>query len=791
MEEIATEQEAEESHRQDSVSLLTFILLLTLTILTIWLFKHRRVRFLHETGLAMIYGPQYALCWTDCWSNFEIWHPPTSGHDKPFSCSQEDRAYTTLLVNISGKFFEYTLKGEISPGKIYNVEQNDMLRKIAQWYLPGFTTTLDCEYFASVCEQGSPQHGPHAALNGPSELIPGCVMGLGELCSLPSRAAWNGLPGCRLGLRHAPWTSAWARSDFGQTRSSFQGSPQAQHCLEWASGVSGRPALGPVLTRSDFQAVWWACSGPPELTPGLSLPVCGLCSALRAVLGPGNLMYGVVKLMKLVGQLSDKFYYTDCLLFGAIISATDPVTVLAIFNELHADVDLYALLFGESVLNDAVAIVLSSSIVAYQPTGGNIHAFDAAAFFKSIGIFLGIFSGSFMMGVVTGIGLLFFLNKNSYVTKFTKLHCFPLLETALFFLMSWSTFLLAEACGFTGVVSVLFCGITQAHYTYNNLSVESRSRTKQLFEVLHFLAENFIFSYMGLALFTFQKHVFSPIFIIGAFIAVFLGRAAHIYPLSFFLNLGRRHKISWNFQHMMMFSGLRGAMAFALAIRDTATYAHQMMFSTTLLIVVFTVWIIGGGTTPMLSWLNIRVGERIPSVEEMNESRWLYFRVGVDPDEDPPPTNDSFQVLQGDGPDVEQRNRTKQESVWIFRLWYSFDHNYLKPILTHSGPPLTTTLPSWCGLIARCLTTPQVYENQEQLREEDSDFILNDSDLTLTYGDATITANGSSGSHTAVSSIDGRKTKSTSEEALERDLGTEAPEVMSRGTRLVFPLDEE
>lgn len=274
---------------------------------------------------------------------------------------------------------------------------------------------------------------------------------------------------------------------------------------------------------------------------------------------------------------------------------------------------------------------------------------------------------------------------------------------------------------------------------------------------------------MGLALFTFQKHVFSPIFIVGAFIAVFVGRAAHIYPLSFFLNLGRRHKIGWNFQHMMMFSGLRGAMAFALSIRDTATYAHRMMFSTTLLIVFFTVWVIGGGTTPMLSWLNIRVG--------------------VDPDQDPPPTNDSFQVLHGDAGEAVEKSRTRQESAWVFRLWYTFDHNYLKPMLTHSGPPLTTTLPTWCGLIARCFTSPQVYNNSEQLREDDADFILNDGDLTLTYGDTTITANGSSGSHTATTSLDGRRTKSSSEEALERELGGDY-EITNRGTRLVFPLEE-
>uniref|UniRef100_A0A3P8Y0R8 Sodium/hydrogen exchanger n=1 Tax=Esox lucius TaxID=8010 RepID=A0A3P8Y0R8_ESOLU len=660
MEELATEKEAEESHRQDSVNLLTFILLLTLTILTIWLFKHRRVRFLHETGLAMIYGLLVGVI-------LRYGIPATSYHNKtPPSCSLKEGPVSTLLLNVSGKFFEYTLKGEINSREIHNVEQNDMLRKV----------TFDPEVFFNI-------------------LLPPIIFHAGY--SLKKRHFFRN--------------------------------------------------LGSIITYA-------------FLGTAISCFVIG------------NLMYGVVKLMQFVGQLTDKFYYTDCLFFGAIISATDPVTVLAIFNELHADVDLYALLFGESVMNDAVAIVLSSSIMAYQPAGANTHTFDTAAFFKSVGVFLGIFSGSFAMGAVTG------------VVTFTKLHCFPLLETALFFLMSWSTFLLAEACGFTGVVAVLFCGITQAHYTYNNLSEESTTRTKQLFEVLHFLAENFIFSYMGLALFTFQNHIFSPIFIIGAFLAIFIGRASNIYPLSFLLNLGRRHKIGGNFQHMMMFAGLRGAMAFALAIRDTATYARQMMFTTTLLIVFFTVWVFGGGTTPMLSWLHIRLEH--PSLLLLHLSM-----VGVDPDQDLQQCGDNFLVLQGVMPDG---SKTRQESAWLFRLWYTFDHNYLKPLLTHSGPPLTSTLPACCGPLARCLTSPQAYENHEQLRDNDSDLILNDGDLTLTYGDTAITSNGasSSGGDAAGGSdggrgVNGKRSGSTSEEALEREMDQE---FLSRGTRLVFPIED-
>ncbi|NXU18390.1 SL9A9 protein, partial [Pardalotus punctatus] len=578
-------------YHQGAVELLIFNFLLILTILTIWLFKNHRFRFLHETGGAMLYGLIMGLIIRYVTKSSDV----ESGI--VYECEKLKSEPSTLLINITNQVYEYQYKREISHHNVNGHQGNAMLQKM----------TFDPSIFFNI-------------------LLPPIIFHAGY--SLKKRHFFRN--------------------------------------------------LGSILTYA-------------FLGTAVSCIVIGL------------IMYGFVKAMVHTGQLKQwEFHFTDCLFFGSLMSATDPVTVLAIFHELNVDTDLYTLLFGESVLNDAVAIVLTHSISIYSPKV-NPNAFDAGAFFQSVGNFLGIFAGSFAMG--SSYGVVTALISFMHLTKFTKLCEFPMLETGLFFLLSWSAFLSAEAAGLTGIVAVLFCGVTQAHYTYNNLSPDSKMRTKQLFEFMNFLAENVIFCYMGLALFTFQNHIFNPLFIFGAFVGVFVARASNIYPLSFLLNLGRKQKIPSNFQHMMMFSGLRGAIAFALAIRDTDSEPKQMMFTTALLIVFFTVWVFGGGTTPMLTWLQIRVG--------------------VNPDEDLKAKAMSQTASNLD------KNTTKAESAWLFRIWYGFDHKYLKPILTHAGPPLTSTLPEWCNPVARLLTSPSAYG--DQLKDADTDYIINNDELTENY----------------------------------------------------------
>jgi solute carrier family 9 (sodium/hydrogen exchanger), member 6/7 len=288
---------------------------------------------------------------------------------------------------------------------------------------------------------------------------------------------------------------------------------------------------------------------------------------------------------------------------------------------------------------------------------------------------------------------------NALLSKFTQIDKHPSLETVLFVLISYSTFLLSECLEFTGIVSVLFCGIFQAHYTYNNLAEESKKQTREFFGLLNFLSENFIFLYIGITMFTFGKHQWEWQFILFSFLAIFVARLIIIYPLSLLVNLSRKKtaRITWNMQHVMLFSGLRGAMAFALAIRNTSSEARQLILTSTSIIVIVTVVFCGGLTENVIKLFKIKIGIDIDNNterEKLNKKKELK-------------SNLSEISLASKGGETKKKSFFKRG---IFQAWRGFDKKYMKPFLTHATPSLITNLPHRFIKIAQFLTSKEQLE---------------------------------------------------------------------------------
>ncbi|XP_004486408.1 sodium/hydrogen exchanger 6 isoform X2 [Cicer arietinum] len=298
-----------------------------------------------------------------------------------------------------------------------------------------------------------------------------------------------------------------------------------------------------------------------------------------------------------------KLPFVECLMFGALISATDPVTVLSIFQELGTDVNLYALVFGESVLNDAMAISLyrTMSLVRSHPSGQN--------FFMVVVRFLETFVGSLSAGV--GVGFI-----SALLFKYAGLDIDNLqnLESCLFVLFPYFSYMLAEGLGLSGIVSILFTGIVMKHYAYSNLSQSSQKFVSAFFELISSLAETFVFIYMGFDI-AMEQHSWSHVgFIFFSIMFIGIARAANVFSCAYLVNLARpdHRKIPLKHQKALWYSGLRGAMAFALALQsvhDLPEGHGQTIFTATTAIVVLTVLLIGGSTGTMLEALDVVGGD--------------------------------------------------------------------------------------------------------------------------------------------------------------------------------------
>eukprot|EP01135_Chromosphaera_perkinsii_P007129 Nk52_evm3s710 gene=Nk52_evmTU3s710 len=384
-----------------------------------------------------------------------------------------------------------------------------------------------------------------------------------------------------------------------------------------------------------------------------------LVGTLIAAVLTGVLVY----LLVLTGfeDLASNVTFVDCMVFGSLISATDPVTVLAIFHDFRVDFDLNALIFGESVLNDAVAIVLYSTFMQIKHN-------ESITFWEGALVFCSTFAGSFSLGVLIALITAIFL-------KYTTIREYSEMESALFVVMSYSSYIIAEGSGLSGIVSILFCGVVQAHYSFHNMSSSSQVRIREFFEALNFLAENFIFSYLGISLFTYEDHVFKPLFLLWSIIVILVTRACNVFPLSYLFNYSRRDakdsQIPMKFQIMMWFSGLRGAIAFALSMQNTDNEAGRIILSTTLIIVLLTVLVMGGLAPSALDYLEIETNIQEGSEsggEDSSDERGDFHLVDSH--------NRGSRVSQS-ADDLElQASRRSSKFV---EIWLDFDRRYLKP----------------------------------------------------------------------------------------------------------------
>ncbi|KAJ3024940.1 UNVERIFIED_CONTAM: monovalent cation:H+ antiporter, CPA1 (nhx1) [Siphonaria sp. JEL0065] len=254
---------------------------------------------------------------------------------------------------------------------------------------------------------------------------------------------------------------------------------------------------------------------------------------LIASLVMGVLIYVVVALHLTPVRLT----FLDCMMFGSILSSTDPVTIIAIFNQLKVDPDLFVIIFGESLMNDAVAIVLFT--IQQLPS----QQLDPP-----------------------------------------KRNCqSPLLRNYL------------------------------KHYAYDNMSQRTRRTTKYMFRVLSQLAENFVFIYLGVTLFANREQAFSftlTFLLVNVWwIIVLFSRYVSIKPLASLLNSLNPASplIPQNYQTILWWAGLRGAIAFALSFEMTSPSAAAMR-TTTLVVCVMSVVGLGGTVGMALEVSEVKIG---------------------------------------------------------------------------------------------------------------------------------------------------------------------------------------
>jgi CPA1 family monovalent cation:H+ antiporter len=332
--------------------------------------------------------------------------------------------------------------------------------------------------------------------------------------------------------------------------------------------------LPPLLFEAALALRWRELHA--DLAPILTFAIFGTILAMAAVAA------GLVYLLD--------WPLAPALAFGALISATDPVAIIAMFkdNRLHGRLSL--LVEAESLFNDGAAAVLFALVLAWIGAGG--HAPDAteAALTLARVVF-----GGLAVGAAAGAAAIL-------LSRGTSEH---LVELTLSTIAAFGSFLAAEHLHVSGVLATVAAGLIIGNFGIFSpdeksfLSKRGREALTNFWEFAAFLANSIIFLLIGANVAVMHYETYGPVVIGGVIALVLAARALAVYPLSL-LFAGRPNAVSPAERHVLWWGGLRGALGLALALSLPATMnLRDEIVVVTFGVVAFSI-VVQGLTMPML-----------------------------------------------------------------------------------------------------------------------------------------------------------------------------------------------
>ena len=317
----------------------------------------------------------------------------------------------------------------------------------------------------------------------------------------------------------------------------------------------------------------------------------------------------------------------EAMQFGALISATDPVASLSVLSSAKGrlrDKSLTSLIFGEAVLNDAIAIVLYTMFARLAEDDSIRGGAELASGLSLAGQ---VTFGS--LGVGLAVGALF-----SVLTKRLPKHFAnePHIEVSQMFLAAYGSYLAADYAELSGIISLFACACMLSHYTKYNLNVESRVIVKATIHTVAFLSEAIVFAYLGIDLVLgVDWDTVNWLFVALTLATCLLARALHVFPISALLNWRKNCKadrsvaprVPLNSQAVLWFAGLRGPIAYGLAKmwrEQSDDPAFHQIVSTTMIVVVVTTFVCGGSFAAVLECLGMEEAPYRQSVPAQNNS---------------------------------------------------------------------------------------------------------------------------------------------------------------------------